>query len=105
MPRPSIFIYTVVLLGTQRRFVWHEDDRRFVGPECMRWAGSHYVSFNCPKLALIDVTTMKMCFPATADGMKLPSHSCTFSSDFRWLLYQEASGDRQGLYLAPVETP
>jgi hypothetical protein len=56
-------------------------------------------------LALIDVTTMKMCFPASADGTKFGSNSYKFSSDFRWVLYQGERSDGEGLFLAPVEMP
>src|SRR5205807_281766 len=56
--------------GNQRRFFFHEDDRRFVGPECVEWASPRYLKFNGPRPALIDVTTMKMSFPVSADGAK-----------------------------------
>jgi hypothetical protein len=63
------------------------------------------LKFNGPRLALIDVTTMKMCFPVTADGAKFGSHSYQFSSDFRWVLYQGEGIEGEGLYLAHVELP
>jgi hypothetical protein len=63
------------------------------------------LKFNGPRLALIDVTTMKMCFPKLADGAKFGSHSYKFSSDFRWVLYQGEGADGGGLFLAPVEVP
>jgi hypothetical protein len=56
-------------------------------------------------LALIDVTTMKMSFPVTADGTKFGSHSFKFSSDFRWVLYQGEGSNGEGLFLAAVEMP
>jgi hypothetical protein len=98
-------VVTDVASGGQRRFVVHEDDRRFVGPECVEWASPRYLKFNGSRLALIDVTTMKMCFPASADGVRLASHSYTFSSDFRWVLYQGETSDGEGLFLSPVEMP
>jgi hypothetical protein len=91
--------------GRQRQFVFHEDDRRFVGPECIEWVSPRYLKFNGPRLALIDVTTMKMCFPASADGTKFGANSYTFSSNFRWVLYQGERSDGEGLFLAPVEMP
>lgn len=98
-------VVTDVGSGKQRRFVFHEDDRRFVGPECIEWVSPRYLKFTGPRLALIDVTTMKMCFPASADGTKFGSNSYTFSSDFRWVLYQGETGGGEGLFLAPVEMP
>ena len=98
-------VVTDVKDGKQRRFVFHEDDRRFVGPECIEWASPRYLKFNGQRLALIDVTTMKMSFPMMADGAKLGSHSFNFSSDFRWVLYQGDSRDGEGLFVAPVEMP
>jgi hypothetical protein len=89
----------------KRLFVLHEDDRRFVGQECVEWVSPRYLKFNGPRLALIDVTTMKMCFPASADGGKHEGHSYKFSSDFRWVLYQGKRSDGEGLFLAPVELP
>jgi hypothetical protein len=87
----------------QRRFVFHEDDRRFVGPECVEWASPRYLKFNGPRLAFIDLMAMKMCFPESAGGAKLGSHLCKFSSDFRWALFEREGSDGEGLYLAPVE--
>ena len=98
-------IVTAVADGKQRRFVLHEEDRRFVGEECVEWASPRYLKFNGPRLALIDVTTMKMCFPASADGAKLGSHAYKFSSDFRWVLYQGEGAPGESLILAPVELP
>ncbi len=88
--------------GKQRRFVFHEDDRRFVGPECIEWVTSRYLKFNGQRVALIDVTTMKMCFPASADGAKFGSHTFKFSPDFHWVLFQGERDDGEGLFLAPV---
>jgi len=98
-------IVTGVDDGKQRRFVFHEDDRRFIGPECVEWVSPRYLKFNGQRLALIDVTTMKMCFPVSADGAKFGSHSYKFSSDFRWVLYQGQGIDGDGLFLAPVAMP
>lgn len=91
--------------GKQHRFVFHEDDRRFVGPECIEWVSPRYLKFNGNRLALIDVTTMKMSFPVSANGAKFGSHGYKFSSDFRWVLFQGESSDGEGLFLAPVEMP
>lgn len=98
-------IVTEVATSKQRRFVLHEDDVRFVGEECVEWVSPRYLKFNGARLALIDVTTMKMSFPPSADGAKLGSHSCKFSPDLRWVLYQGESGDGEALFLAPVEMP
>ncbi len=98
-------VVTDVGSGKQRRFVFHENDRRFIDPECIEWVSPRYVKFSGPRLALIDVTTMKMCFPVSADGTRFGSHSYTFSSDFRWVLYQGERSDGEGLFLAPVEMP
>jgi hypothetical protein len=91
--------------GKQRRFDFHEDDLRFVGPECIEWVSPRYLKFNGSRLALIDTMTMKMCFPNSADGMKLGSYSCKFSSDLRWVLYQGERSDGEGIFLATVEMP
>lgn len=98
-------IVTAVADGKQRRFVLHEDDRRLMGEECVEWVSLRYLKFNGSRLALIDVTTMKMSFPTTADGAKIGSHSCKFGSDFRWVLYQGEAGDGEALFLAPIEMP
>jgi len=91
--------------GKQRRFTFHEDDRRHVGPECIEWVTPRYLKFKGQRLALIDVRTMKMCFPALADGARLGSAAYRFSSDLHWVLYQGEGIDGEGLYLAPVSTP
>jgi hypothetical protein len=91
--------------GKQHRFTFHEDDRRFVGSESIHWVTPRYLQFNGQRLALIDVTTMKMCFPASGDGVKLGSAAYRFSPDLRLVLYQGNGIDDEGLYLAPVETP
>ena len=91
--------------GKRHRFGFHEDDRRFVGPECIVWVSPRYLKFNGKRLALIDVTRMKMSFPALADGARLGSHSYQFSSDFRWALFQREASDGEGLFLVPVEMP
>jgi hypothetical protein len=99
----SDLIVTDVNDGKQRRFVFHEDDRRYLGSECIEWASPRFLKFNGPRLTLIDVTTMKMCFPASADGAKFGAHAYKFSSDFRWALYQGEGTGGEGLFLAPVE--
>lgn len=98
-------IVTDMESGSQRRFIFHEDDRRFIGPECIEWASPRYLKFNGPRLALIDVTTLKMCFPSSVDSANFGSHSYKFSSDLRWVLYQGEKSDGEGLFLAPVEMP
>ncbi len=89
--------------GKQRRFVFHEEDREFVAPECVEWVAARYLKFNGPRLALIDVATLKMCFPASSNGAKFASHFYKFSSDFRWALFQGEGVEAAGLFLAPVE--
>ncbi len=91
--------------GEQRRFAFHVDDRRFVGPECAEWVAPRYVKFKGPRLALIDVTTMKMCFPASADGARFGSDAYKFSPDFHWVLFQGEGSDGEGLFLSRVEMP
>jgi hypothetical protein len=98
-------IVTEVATGKKRRFVFHEEDRRFLGPECIEWISPRHLKFNGPRLALIDVMTMKMSFPTSSDGTKLPPHGCRFSPDFRWVLYSAERSDGEGLFLAPVEAP
>lgn len=90
--------------GKQQRFIFHEDDRRFLGEECIEWVSSRYLRFNGQRLALIDVRTMKMSFPV-APKLKIGSQSYKFSPDFRWVLYQGEGPDGEGLFLAPVEMP
>jgi hypothetical protein len=91
--------------GQQRSFVFHEDDRRFVEPENVEWVTRKYLKFNGQRLALIDVTTMKMCFPASADDAKFASHSYKFSPDFHWMLFQGEGSDGEALNLSRVEMP
>lgn len=98
-------IVTNLASGQKSRFIFHKEDRRFVGSECIEWVSPRYLKFNGPRLALIDVTTMKMCYPASADGTKFGSHSYKFSPDFRWVLYQGETSDGEKLFLAPVEMP
>jgi len=91
--------------GKERRFGFHEEDRRFLGPESIEWVSPRYLKFNGQRLALIDVTTMMMCFPLSADGAKFGSHAYRFSPDSRWVLYQGETNGGEGLFLEPVETP
>jgi hypothetical protein len=91
--------------GKKRHFVLHEEDRHFVGPECIEWVSPRYLKFNGQRLALIDVMRMKMCFPASAEGAKSASNSYHFSPDCRWVLYQGETSGGEGLFLAPVEMP
>jgi hypothetical protein len=91
--------------GEQRRFAFHEDDRQYVGPEYVEWVSPRYLKFDGPRLALIDVTTMKMCFPALADTARFASHSYKFSPDFRWVLFQGEGNDGEALFLSRVDMP
>lgn len=90
--------------GETRRFSFHEEDRPFVGEECIQWVSPDFLKFNSRKLALINVRTMKMSFPATADGDRVYAGTCTFSPDFRWVLYQAEGTDGDGLFIAPVQS-
>jgi hypothetical protein len=89
----------------QRRFTFHEDDREYVGSGTLAWVTAQYLKFDGPRLALIDVTTMKMCFPASADGAKFASHAYKFSPDFHWVLYQGEGEGGEALFLSRVEMP
>ena len=91
--------------GEQHRFTFHEDDRRYVGPEYVEWVSPRYLKFDGQRLALIDVTTMKMSFPASADGAKFASHSYKFSPDFHLVLFQGEGSDGEALFLSRVEMP
>ncbi len=35
--------------GKQRKFVFHEDDRRFLGEGCIEWASPRFLKFNGPR--------------------------------------------------------
>lgn len=94
-----------VASGEKRQFKLHEEDRPFISEDCVDWVSSNYLKFNGSRLALIDVTTMKMSFPESENGTRFPSHAFTFSPDFRWVLYQGEDANEQGLFLAPVELP
>jgi hypothetical protein len=89
----------------ERRFVFHEDDPRYFSPECVEWVTPRYLKFNGQRLALIDVTTMNMCFPASTDGMRLGSYTYKFGPDFHWVLFQGEASDGEGLFLAPIFPP
>jgi hypothetical protein len=91
--------------GEQHRFTFHEDDRRYVEPENIEWVSPRYLKFNGQRLALIDVTTMKMCFPASADGAKFASQSYKFSPDFHWVLFQGEGSEGEALFISRVEMP
>jgi hypothetical protein len=88
----------------KRRLVFHPDDRRYVDPDRIQWAGPRHVSFSGRRLALIDVETMKMNYPVIAGGVKLDLRSFRFSPDFRWVLYKGSDREGAGLFLAPVES-
>jgi hypothetical protein len=91
--------------GRQHRFLFHEYDRRFVGPECIEWVSPRYLKFNGQRLALIDVTTMKMSFLVTADGARFASHAYKFSPDSRWVLYQGETGDGEDFSWLKLKCP
>jgi hypothetical protein len=80
----------------QRVFTFHEDDVRHVSEEFFDWVSSRYVRFSAPRLALLDVETLKMNYPVA----KSKVDSCyTFSPDFRWVLWSRAE---KGLFLGKV---
>jgi hypothetical protein len=91
--------------GEKRIFSFHDEDQPFVGEACVEWVSPDFLKFNAPKLALIDVQTMKMSFPPSADGNRFPTGAYTFSPDFRWVLYQDEGTDGEGVFLAPVQLP
>jgi len=96
---------TTLESGEVRKFSFHEEDRPFVGDACVEWVSPDYLQFNAPRLALIDVRTMKMNFPVSADGSRFTAGAYTFSPDFRWVLYQGEGTDGEGVFLAPVQLP
>ena len=98
-------IVTDVASGEQRQFVFHEDDLEFIGEECVEWVSPQYLKFNGQRLSLIDVTTMKMCFPTSSDEIQTASHTYKFSSELRWVLFEGDDAQGPALYLAPVELP
>lgn len=98
-------VVTEVATGKQSSFAFHEDDWPFLIEECVEWASPKYVKFNGRRLALIDVTTMKMCFPKFDHDGDFDPHSFKFSSDMRWVLYHGEDIAGKGLFLASVETP
>lgn len=91
--------------GEDRHFVFHEEDRPFVGEGCVHWVSPRYLQFIGPRMALIDAETLKMCFPTCADESRFPSAAFSFSPNFRWVLYQGEVTDEEGVFLAPVELP
>jgi len=98
-------VVTEVANGHESRFAFHEDDWPFLIEECVEWASPRHVKFNGRRLALIDVTTLKMCFPKFDHEGNFDTHSFKFSSDLQWVLYQGEGSDGKGLFLAPVEMP
>lgn len=98
-------VITDLPTDTERRFKFHDDDQEYLGEDCVAWVNERYLKFNGPRLALIDVTMLKMCFPLCADGSRFPSYSYVFSPDFRWVLYEGEAADGEGLFLAPVRPP
>jgi hypothetical protein len=92
--------------GHERRFQFHEDDRRFVSEECVKWVNSRYLQFHGPRLALIDVSTLKMNYPAPVEkDKKFRSYGYQFSRDFQWVLYQRDGISSEGLQLGKVQMP
>jgi hypothetical protein len=61
--------------------------------------------FNAPRLALINVQTLKMSFPVAVDGTHFASAAYTFSPNFRGVLYQGETTAGEGLFIAPIELP
>ncbi len=98
-------IITDLRTGIERGFIPHDDDLEYLDEDCVAWLNDRYLKFNGPRLALIDITMMKMCFPPSADGSRFPSYSYVFSPDFRWVLYEGETCDGGGLFLAPVAIP
>ncbi len=96
----------VVNLATNQKqaFSFHEDDLPFVGEGCVEWAGPRHLQFDARRLALIDITTMKMNYPTTLNGLGTSS-SYLFSPDFRWVLCQKEDAEKSGLYLGRVVLP
>jgi hypothetical protein len=94
--------------GARRTFRFHDDDHDYLGEECVEWVSPRYLKFNGRRLALVDVTLMKMCYPKTADGSKDDAYSYKFSPDFRRVLYLGGGDDGargEALLLAPVTMP
>jgi hypothetical protein len=96
----------VVDLATAQRqvFTFHVEDCPFVGEGCVEWAGPRYLQFYPRRLALIDITTMKMSYPTKADGPGQFSRYL-FDPTFRWALCQKQDLDQAGLYLGRVVLP
>jgi len=95
---------TTVASGQKRGFVFHGDNRRFLIDDCIEWVSPRYLRFNGPRLAFIDATTMKMSFASPAERTHQRPTAYKFSSDLRWVLYQEERIDGESLFLAPVES-
>ena len=92
--------------GRQSRFALHEDERPHVGLDCVDWASPRYLRFERADAG----THRRDDDEDILSGVGRPgearlSHSCKFSPDFRWVLYQGHGSDGEGLFLAPVETP
>jgi hypothetical protein len=93
-------------LATNQRqvFKFHEDDFPFVGEGCVKWAGPDYLQFQAARLALIDVTSMKMSYP-TPRPTPGTSVFYTFSPDFRWVVYEKDEAGKSGLHLGRIVLP
>jgi hypothetical protein len=90
---------TDVETGAKRSFTFHEDDRRYVNEDGFRWVSPRYLLLDLGRLAFLDVQTLKMSSPL---GKKDQSGGHTFSSDFKWVVWQKAE---DGLYVSPVVVP
>ena len=104
---PEELIFTQIDDGEKRPFVVHADDLPFIGDRCVEWLSPRYLKLNGTRLALIDITTIKMSYPVSENGWVIKSSACKFSSDFRRVLFRPlATSDAdKGLYVAPVESP
>jgi hypothetical protein len=96
----------VVDLATQQKrvFDFNEDDLPFVGEGCVKWAGPNYLEFHPGRLALIDISSMKMSYPTSrpAPGVSV---SYVFSPDFRWVVWNKEEAEKSGFYLGRIVLP
>ena len=80
----------------ERVFDFHEDDVRHMGEEPYEWVSSRYLKFTVPRLAFLDVETMKLSYPIAKSK---ESTEYTFSPDFHWVLWHRAE---EGLFLGKI---
>ena len=97
----TTLIVTDRATGQQREFTFHEDDRPYVREESIRWVGPEYLQFDGRRLALIDVSTMKMNLPCLGSPADIRMIRARFSPDLAWIGYQE-DGNGDGLFLGRV---